>query len=126
MERKNKQKKAYIFWAINVVSLILFSFIASPYWLYTTLAFIYLLSFVPAIVFSVLAHKKTKEERTHEEIVRTLSNLTINTQALKGYSNKYWVLSKLNIDNKDIPLQMRNYLLSIEKSKTKKLKRGKI
>lgn len=70
--------------------------------------------------------KKTEEERTHEEIVRTLSNLTINTQALKGYSNKYWVLSKLNIDNKDIPLQMRNYLLSIEKSKTKKLKRGKI
>lgn len=70
--------------------------------------------------------KKTEEERVHEEIVRTLSNLTINTTALKGYNNKHWVLSELNIDNKDIPLQMRNYLLSIEKSKTKKLKRGKI
>ncbi|MBE6138743.1 MAG: acyltransferase [Firmicutes bacterium] len=70
--------------------------------------------------------KKTEEERTHEEIVRTLSNLTINTQVLKGYSNKHWVLSELNIDNKDVPLQMRNYLLSIEKSKTKKLKRGKM
>ena len=70
MERKNKQKKAYIFWAINVVSLILFSFIASPYWLYTTLAFIYLLSFVPAIVFSVLAHKKTKEERLETKNIR--------------------------------------------------------
>lgn len=70
--------------------------------------------------------KKTEEERTYEEIIRTLSGLTINTTALKGYNNKHWVLSELNIDNKDIPLQMRNYLLSIEKSKTKKLKRGKI
>lgn len=70
--------------------------------------------------------KKTEEERTHEEIIRTLSGLTINTDALKGYNNKHWVLSELNIDNKNVPLQMRNYWLSIEKAKTKKLKRGKI
>ena len=70
--------------------------------------------------------KKTEADRTHEETIRTLSGLTINFEALKGYNNKHWILSELNIDSQDVPLQMRNYWLSIETAKTKQLKKGKM
>jgi len=68
--------------------------------------------------------KKTKEEKEYEEIVRTLSNLTLNPNVLQGLSNRDWVLREVDIDNKDIPNQMRQYWLN-EKAKTKVLKREK-
>lgn len=57
--------------------------------------------------------KKTKEDRTYEEVVRTLSNLTLNPDALKGFSNRSWILSEFDMDNKDTANRMRQYWLSI-------------
>lgn len=55
--------------------------------------------------------KKTKEEQEYEAVVRTLSSLTMNKDALLGLSNRSWVLSELDIDKKDVAQQMRNYWL---------------
>lgn len=65
--------------------------------------------------------KKTAAEKEYEEVVRTISALTINPNALKGFSNRNWVLQAIDIEAKDVPQCMRNYWLSME-SKTKKVK----
>ena len=71
--------------------------------------------------------KKTKEEQEYEEVVRVLSGLIVNPDALLGLSNRSWVLSKLDIDNKDVSKQMRNYWLLTKETdvKQKILKRKK-
>lgn len=71
--------------------------------------------------------KKTKEEQEYEEIIKTLSNLNFNSKNLKGLSNRNWVLSELDIDNKDVAQQMRKYWLStkLKDEKEKVLKRKK-
>lgn len=63
--------------------------------------------------------KKTKEDREYEDIVRTLSDLTLNPDALKGFSNRSWVLSEFNIDNKDTANRMRQYWLAIQNGENK-------
>lgn len=67
--------------------------------------------------------KKTREEKEHEEVIRTLSNLTINSDALKGSCQREWILSELDIDNKDVVKRMREYW--IETKKTQKVKKKK-
>lgn len=68
--------------------------------------------------------KKTKEDLEHEEIVRTLSNLTLNPKAFVGKGSKEWILKELDIDNKDIPNRMRQHLLLKQnKNKVKVLKK---
>lgn len=53
--------------------------------------------------------KKTSEDKKHEEVVRTLSNLVLNPNALKGFSHKPWVLCRINLENKDVPNRMRQH-----------------
>lgn len=71
--------------------------------------------------------KKDHGEREHEEIITTLNNLTLNPNVLIGYDNRYWVLQKINMENKDVAMQMRNYWLNsqITKEKSKILKKQK-
>lgn len=65
--------------------------------------------------------KKSKEDLEHEEIIRTLSNLTLNPNACVGNGNKEWILKELDLNNKDIPNRMRQHL-ELEKQKKKKVK----
>lgn len=58
--------------------------------------------------------KKTSADKKHEEVVRTLSNLVLNPNALKGFSHKPWVLSQINLENKDVPKRMRQYWKSTQ------------
>lgn len=69
--------------------------------------------------------KKTKEEQEYEEIIRDLSSL--NFKHLKELDIKNWILRELDINNKDVAKQMRNYWLSIdsEDENKKMLKRKK-
>lgn len=71
--------------------------------------------------------KKTHEERKYEDVVETLSNLVLNYDALNGLIHKPWVLSKINIENKDVANRMRQHWLSTrkEKEKVKVLKKEK-
>jgi len=58
--------------------------------------------------------KKTIEEREYEDVVRTLSNLNLNYEGLKKFNTRNWVLSKIDLDNKDVVNRMRQYWLSIQ------------
>ena len=53
--------------------------------------------------------KKTSEEKVHEEVISTISNLNVNPNILKkiGYFDKEYVLKKIDLDNKDIVNRMR-------------------
>jgi DNA gyrase subunit A len=46
--------------------------------------------------------KKTQADREYEDVVKTLSNLTLNPNVLFGLNNRHWVLSRLDIENKDL------------------------
>ena len=58
--------------------------------------------------------KKTKADKEYEDVVRTISNLVINPNAITSRS---WVLSELDIDSKDVPKRMREYWMSTKKEK---------
>lgn len=53
--------------------------------------------------------KKTKEEQEYEEVVRTLSNLALDSIMQNGFCGQEWILSQLDIDNKDVVKRMRKY-----------------
>lgn len=56
--------------------------------------------------------KKTADERDSEEVVKVLSNLSINYSALNGYRNNYWLSRQLDIDRKNTANRMRQYWIS--------------
>lgn len=58
--------------------------------------------------------KKTKSDIQHEEIINTISNLTVNPNAYIGKGNRDWILSKLDLENKDVANRMRQYWLSLQ------------
>lgn len=64
--------------------------------------------------------KKTKADKEYEDVVRTISNLVINPNAITSRS---WVLSELDIDSKDVPKRMREYWMSTKKEKVSKRKK---
>lgn len=68
--------------------------------------------------------KKTNDQRQHEEIIRTISNLTLNPNAFIGNGNKNWILLEEDLMNKDVVHRMREYWKSLpttnEKEKTLK------
>ena len=53
--------------------------------------------------------KKTKEEQEYEEVIRTLSNLALDSIMQNGFCGQEWILSQLDIDNKDVVKRMRKY-----------------
>ena len=61
--------------------------------------------------------KKTNEQRQHEEIIRTISNLTLNPNAFVGTGNKNWILLKEDLMNKDVVHRMREYWKSLPTTK---------
>ena len=56
--------------------------------------------------------KKTTSENEYENVVNSISNLTINPNSFLGLGNREWILKKNDIDNKDIVNRMREYWLS--------------
>ncbi len=64
--------------------------------------------------------KKTKADKEYEDVVRTISNLVINPNAITSRS---WVLSELDIDSKDVPKRMREYWMSTKKENVLKRKK---
>lgn len=58
--------------------------------------------------------KKTAEEKEFEAVIKDISNLRLNIDTLKSTTldNRYYVLSGVDLERKDIPLQMRKYWLS--------------
>lgn len=64
--------------------------------------------------------KKTQAEKEHEDVVTTLSKLTLNPNVLFGLSNRHWVLCRLDIENKDVSHRMRQYWLTTQNAKEKK------
>lgn len=57
--------------------------------------------------------KKTNDQRQHEEIIRTISNLTLNPNAFIGNGNKNWILLEEDLMNKDVVHRMREYWKSL-------------
>lgn len=64
--------------------------------------------------------KKTQADKEYEDVVKALSNLTLNPNVLFGLNNRHWVLSRLDIENKDVSHRMRQFWLNTQKSKEKK------
>ena len=57
--------------------------------------------------------KKTNDQRQHEEIIRTISNLTLNPNAFIGNRTKNWILLEEDLMNKDVVHRMREYWKSL-------------
>ncbi len=58
--------------------------------------------------------KKTKEQKEHEEVIKTLSSLTMNPNAYVGDGNKYWISLDEDLKNKDVVNRMREYWESLQ------------
>lgn len=72
--------------------------------------------------------KKNNEQKQHEEIIRTISNLTLNPNAFIGKEgNKNWILLEEDLMNKDVVHRMREYwrALPTTKETEKTLKKRK-
>ncbi len=57
--------------------------------------------------------KKTKEQKEYEEVIQTLSNLTMKPNAYVGNGNKYWILLYEDLINKNVVYRMREYWNSL-------------
>lgn len=70
---------------------------------------------------------KTKhDDKKHQEIINSVSNLTLNKPELIELLSKDWILLDEDIKNKNVPHQMREYLYKQEADKKiKKLKKRK-
>ncbi len=65
--------------------------------------------------------KKTSEEKTHEEVTRTLSNLRLNMESLRnGLHHRNYVLQELDLDSKDVVLCMRRHFLKLKSEEEQK------
>lgn len=66
--------------------------------------------------------KKTKAERDYEEVVTTLSNLSLDPRTVVGRMQNGWVLEKQNLDRTCVANRFRERLFSMqeEKAKTKR------
>lgn len=66
--------------------------------------------------------KKTKAERDYEEVVTTLSNLSLDPRTIVGRMQNGWVLEKQNLDRTCVANRFRERLFSMqeEKDKTKR------
>ena len=58
--------------------------------------------------------KKTKADNEYKSVVKTLSNLALNTDKLLGLCGEDWILKSIDYDNKDVVLRMRKHLLELE------------
>lgn len=68
--------------------------------------------------------KKTTEEKEYEDVVRTLSNLRLNMNVLRGtrLNHREYVLKELDLDNKDVAKSMRRYWIkTTQEQEVKKL-----
>lgn len=53
--------------------------------------------------------KKSSEELEHEEITKTLSNLALDSIMQNGLCGREWILSQIELNNKDVVNRMRKY-----------------
>lgn len=58
--------------------------------------------------------KKTSEEKEFEEAVKTITNLSLNSISLGKLCDKRWILTQLDINQKNVANRMREYWLSLQ------------
>lgn len=58
--------------------------------------------------------KKTSEEKEFEEAVKTITNLSLNSISLGKLCDKRWILTQLDISQKNVANRMREYWLSLQ------------
>ena len=99
MERKHKLKIAYILWTINFVSLMCCTYMLNPEWLKTLLSLVWLVTLPIAITFSILGHKKTKEEKlikkNDRKIRRNHQKYSFTMKMLRVYIVSFVVISTM-------------------------------
>lgn len=66
--------------------------------------------------------KETKEEKEKKEVTKTLSDLALDSIMQNGLRGQEWILSQIDLENKDVVNRMRKYWKET-KSKTKMLKK---
>lgn len=66
--------------------------------------------------------KETKEEKEQKEVTKTLSDLALDSIMQNGLCGQEWILSQINLENKNVVNRMRKYWKET-KSKTKILKK---
>lgn len=66
--------------------------------------------------------KETKEEKEQKEVTKTLSDLALDSIMQNGLCGQEWILSQIDLENKNVVNRMRKYLKET-KSKTKILKK---
>ena len=69
--------------------------------------------------------KHSIEELEYNQVINDISNLIFSLKKDNCLVDKEWIKKFLDIQNKDIVLRMRNYLVDNKKSDTKVLKKKK-
>lgn len=67
--------------------------------------------------------KKTTEEKEYEDVIKSISNLRLNIKTIKNthINNRDYILKKLDVKNKEVAAQMRDYWINnIQSSKDSK------